>query len=364
MNFYTSVTEPTATWSKELLFVGFERSFDQSLHNFPHHRHDYTLLYDRKEVTDWMEQRVENLDNFAMPYGILCDLKWLERDNFQLAQMLSTHPDWSHVPFIVISNGHTLADKTTLVRYHVDDCYTAPVNWSRVETRLDFLNQYKSTMLEVAHEVPVEQLRVPIRFSKRLFDIAVASGALLVLSPLLALTAIAIRLESPGPIFYRSKRVGSGYQVFDFLKFRSMYKDADKRLQELSHLNQYRDNQSLFVKIAQDPRITRVGRIIRKYSIDELPQLINILRGDMSIVGNRPLPLYEARQLTNEEWCARFLAPAGLTGLWQVSRRGRTDMSAEERIALDLDYARQHNIWMDIKIVLRTFTAFIQKENV
>jgi hypothetical protein len=240
---------------------------------------------------------------------------------------------------------------------------------------------------------------------KRIFDITFSSIALLCLSPLLILTVIAIRLESRGPIIYKSKRVGSNYDIFDFLKFRSMYMDADKRLKEFLALNQYREEQTkdqtdsrsvaetnsstllvaddfitteqellqnrrtqqknAFVKFENDPRITKVGGFIRKYSIDELPQLINILKGDMSIVGNRPLPLYEAELLTTDEYIERFMAPAGLTGLWQVEKRGdQGALSAEERKQLDIKYARDFSFGTDINIICRTFTAFVQKENV
>ena len=210
----------------------------------------------------------------------------------------------------------------------------------------------------------IQTFRLPLW--KRCFDILFSVTALLGLSPLLIITAIAIRLESKGAIIYKSKRVGSNYQIFDFLKFRSMYTNADKHLKDFNSLNQYQteeettediiwgeipelsenedgivlisddfviseeayinkrshEQENAFVKLENDPRITRVGRFIRKYSIDELPQLINILKGDMSIVGNRPLPLYEAELLTSDEYIDRFMAPAGLTGLWQVEKRG------------------------------------------
>ena len=247
---------------------------------------------------------------------------------------------------------------------------------------------------------------------KRAFDIVFSGMALLCLSPLLILTALAIRLESKGPIIYKSKRVGSNYLIFDFLKFRSMYTDADKQLKDFNTLNQYqqeeeqeediwgeeqeteeiqkvdeeeillisddfviseedyihkksKEKSNAFVKLENDPRITKVGRFIRKYSIDELPQLINILKGDMSIVGNRPLPLYEAELLTSDEHIDRFMGPAGLTGLWQVEKRGEAGkLSAEERKQLDIKYAKTFSFWLDIKIILKTVTAFIQKENV
>lgn len=241
---------------------------------------------------------------------------------------------------------------------------------------------------------------------KRLFDIVVSLIGLIVLTPLFIAVAIAIRIESRGPVFYSSKRVGAGYRIFNFYKFRSMYIGSDKRIGELDKLNQYAaeveqiystaddmnidiessvimlvgdDNQiseeeqlklnhkkqaKAFVKLAGDPRVTRVGRFIRKYSIDELPQLFNILKGDMSVVGNRPLPLYEAEKLTSDDAVERFMAPAGLTGLWQVERRGSYDMSASERKALDSLYARDFSFTLDCKIILRTFTSFIQKEDV
>ena len=200
----------------------------------------------------------------------------------------------------------------------------------------------------------INAFRLPLW--KRTFDIFFSGMAILCLSPLLIFTALAIRIESKGPIIYKSKRVGSNYQIFDFLKFRSMYTDADKHLKDFNALNQYQQ---------EDEDITKIGRIIRKYSIDELPQFINILKGDMSIVGNRPLPLYEAELLTSDEHIDRFMGPAGLTGLWQVEKRGEAGkLSAEERKQLDITYAKTFSFWLDIKIILKTVTAFIQKENV
>jgi lipopolysaccharide/colanic/teichoic acid biosynthesis glycosyltransferase len=140
----------------------------------------------------------------------------------------------------------------------------------------------------------------------------------------------------------------------------------DSVVSEDKYLKQRNNEQkNSFVKFENDPRITRVGHVIRKDSIDELPQLINILKGDMSVVGNRPLPLYEAELLTEDESIDRFLAPSGLTGLWQVMKRGDSGaMSAEERKKLDVTYAENFSFWLDIKIILKTVTAFVQKENV
>ncbi len=148
---------------------------------------------------------------------------------------------------------------------------------------------------------------------KRIFVVNFSSICLIILSPVLILTAISIRLDSKGGIIYKSKRVGTGYNIFDFYKFRSMRVGADSQLEKLSELNLYKnvqdpneesddsENRVAFVKLARDPRITRFGSFIRKTSIDELPQLFNVLKGDMSLVGNRPLPLYEAETLTSND---------------------------------------------------------------
>jgi len=201
---------------------------------------------------------------------------------------------------------------------------------------------------------------------KRSFDILVSLTALMLLSPVFILVALAIRIESKGPIFYISKRAGRGYKIFDFFKFRTMFTGADSRVQELSHLNQYAEDESkepTFFKFNNDPRVTKVGEFLRNTSLDELPQLLNVLLGDMSLVGNRPLPLYEAATLTTDQCAQRFLAPAGMTGLWQIKKRGREDMSVEERISLDIDYANKYNFMYDLWIMANTPSAIIQKSS-
>jgi len=252
----------------------------------------------------------------------------------------------------------------------IHDYYEHPYPVEDICERMSFLIKFKlirPTISELLHkEESNTSLAMPIW--KRFFDILFSGTLLLALSPVMLVTAILIRLESKGPVVYRSKRVGTGYKIFHFYKFRSMYPDADKRLEELSAFNQYsgtdEGGKAAFIKLKDDPRITRVGRFIRKTSIDELPQLFNILKGDMSTVGNRPLPLYEAELLTSNEWSWRFLAPSGLTGLWQVSRRGRADMSERERKKLDNFYAKKYSMLFDLKIIMKTLPAVFQKENV
>jgi lipopolysaccharide/colanic/teichoic acid biosynthesis glycosyltransferase len=137
-------------------------------------------------------------------------------------------------------------------------------------------------------------------------------------------------------------------------------------LKNLAHLNQYAENsdKGVFFKLKNDPRVTRLGSFLRRTSLDEIPQLYNVLIGDMSLVGNRPLPLYEAKQLTNDKIAWRFLAPAGITGLWQITKRGKENMSPEERIALDTEYAMKNSFWLDVKIMFSTIPALFQKEKV
>ncbi|MBC7848754.1 MAG: sugar transferase [Chitinophagaceae bacterium] len=206
----------------------------------------------------------------------------------------------------------------------------------------------------------------PDTILKRGFDVTVSSMLLLLSSPILLLIALAIKIESRGPIFYIAKRAGRGYKVFDFFKFRTMYTGADMKVKDFMHLNQYSSDSTqgpVFFKINNDPRITKVGLFLRKTSLDELPQFLNVLIGDMSLVGNRPLPLYEAATLTTDEWAMRFMAPAGITGLWQIKKRGQDEMSTEERLSLDINYAEKYNFMYDLWIMANTPSALMQKTN-
>jgi lipopolysaccharide/colanic/teichoic acid biosynthesis glycosyltransferase len=177
-------------------------------------------------------------------------------------------------------------------------------------------------------------------------------------------------METKGNILYRSKRAGKGFKIFDFYKFRTMEMNADKKVIEMatSCANLYGhsadEKNPAFFKAVNDPRVTKVGAILRNTSLDEFPQLINVLLGDMSLVGNRPLPLYEANTLTTDNWSERFMAPAGITGLWQVTKRGKSDMSTRERMELDINYARHHNLGTDLRIIFKTPMAMFQKTNV
>ena len=202
---------------------------------------------------------------------------------------------------------------------------------------------------------------------KRTLDIVVSSIILIIFLPLFLIIALIIKLESKGPVLYTSSRAGKGYKIFRFHKFRTMLPDADQQINTLAHLNQYSgddNNGPIFYKIQNDPRVTRFGKFLRNTSLDEIPQLFNVLKGDMSLVGNRPLPLYEAASLTTNECVERFTATAGITGLWQVKKRGKAEMSVDERINLDITYARNENVVYDLWIMLCTPLALIQKNNV
>lgn len=245
------------------------------------------------------------------------------------------------------------------------DIESSDINYS---TKILFLKRLKSRQngLTVSrNETFSGQEDVKYSVVKRAIDILLASVAIILLLPVFLLIALAIKLESGGPIIYVSPRAGRGFRVFKFYKFRTMVVDADKKIHQLAHLNQYKDSGTAqFMKIANDPRITRLGRILRKTSLDEIPQLFNVLKGDMSLVGNRPLPLYEAATLTTNESVERFMAPAGITGLWQIKKRGKDDMSVEERISLDISYARKANVAYDLWIMAKTPTCLFQKSNV
>ena len=197
------------------------------------------------------------------------------------------------------------------------------------------------------------------------FDQAVAAIGLFAIAPLLLLLWVAIKLDSPGPAFYTQLRVGRDRrpyrhglprgEIFECFKFRTMRVDADQKVQALMAQNAY--GSGAFFKLAHDPRITRIGHLLRKSSLDELPQLFNVLRGEMRLVGCRPLPVYEAEALQADWQRTRFLAPAGITGLWQIS--GRSDLSEKERLALDAYYSVTRTFGGDLAILLKTFPALL-----
>lgn len=320
-----------------------------------------------------------------------------------------------HIPFFIICKHWNVKIMKIALQAGVAEIFHMPLQIENFELRFNFIIEnweeiHKSRRLK---EEATSIYKTP--FIKRLFDVLVSGTSLVLLAPIFIIVGLLVRIESKGPVFYYSFRVGRGYHIFKFYKFRSMFLDSDKKLKELKHLNQYTkskraQNESLeedvtgflcedcralgevcqfpiysdtvqmcekeymeqklhnrdstFIKIKDDPRMTKVGKFIRRTSIDELPQLWNVLIGDMSIVGNRPLPLYEAEKLTTDKYALRFMAPAGITGLWQVEKRGTGKMHENERLMLDNIYAKNNSFLNDIILILRTIPALFQKENV
>lgn len=201
----------------------------------------------------------------------------------------------------------------------------------------------------------IPEVRIPHAFWKRLIDIIGASLALIILSPVMLIIALLIRLESPGPILFRQIRLGRYGKPFIMYKFRSMRCNAQELQPLLMHMN---EKQGGAFKIRHDPRMTRVGRFIRKYSLDELPQLFNVLKGDLSLVGPRAMAPYDVNRFDKVEYYTRFAVPQGCTGLWQVS--GRSNLTFDEWMRLDIYYVENISLGLDIQILLRTIPAILK----
>ena len=309
-------------------------------------------------------KKIIQSDNFSEQIVdvIIIDLPYdaMELKNFH-AFLLNADRSYQTIP--VIYNEHCLPkQEMRSFSQVIDDVIDLTNGQFDFTTKISFLKKVKQ------YESIEDDLKIKPDFClyKRIFDIIISSVLLLIAMPVFLLIAIAIKLESRGPVFYNAKRAGRGFKIFKFFKFRTMVVNADKKIETLAHLNQYGqgNNGAKFFKIANDPRITKVGKFLRNTSLDELPQLFNVLKGDMSLVGNRPLPLYEAATLTTNEFVERFMAPAGITGLWQIKKRGRSEMSIDERIGLDISYARQANLLYDFWIMARTPAALLQKTDV
>ena len=331
-----------------------------------------------------------------------------EMGGLTLLEKMRSVENLSVPPVILMTNTGTAALQEKARLLQALDVFSIDSDKEKLKVRVDYLIQ-KKAYLHATSPWPVADLpKLKIPVWKRSLDILVALGVLIALSPVLLIAAALIYIEHPGPVLYSSKRVGKDYKVFDMYKFRSMKPNADQLLAGMSAHNIYskadtqptystrcescqqaglpcqsplflketliceqeylraKKAKATFSKFRNDPRVTRIGSFLRNSSIDELPQLFNILRGDMSLVGNRPLPVYEAERLTTKGHVQRFAAPAGLTGLWQVTKRGRSQgvMSDLERIQLDVQYAENFSFRTDLDIMLKTVTAVFQQENV
>jgi len=346
------------------------------------------------------------LKSGQIPDAILCEMTLSGGDGIQMHDWVRQRADLNPVSFMLVTHEFKEDLYKEAFKRRMDDYFVIPLQQPEsMAGRIEYLRDYRQKIVPVEPQLETEAI-YHMPKSKRIFDIALAGGALVALSPLLLIVMIAIRLESKGKVYYklRSMRVGADADLAKLAKDKNQYASASERSEidferfceecaklpvgkhcsPIVHIgthsiceNSFKIQQheidkskSAFIKIINDPRITKVGKIIRNTSIDELPQLINVLKGDMSIVGNRPLPVYEAEQITKGDMSRRFLAPAGITGLWQVELRGKGgDMSEDERKRLDNVYSDHfigdnYSFWYDFKLILRTFKALFQKDTV
>lgn len=351
---------------------------------------------------------------------IICDYELPGTNGMFLYDWVRDKKLYNNTSFILLDNKFNSNNYKMAFNKNVDDYYVKSESLlENLSNRIQYLFDHKNKNSCFNSKSMNNQEKYKMPLSKRIFDILFASTVLLVASPFILLILLAIRIESKGKVYYIAKRVGR--KTFNFYKLRSMRTGSDKILKKLAKSNNQYNNTSknidydidsncprcddlpkgiscspimhldkskvceywhtfqqkkvaessaTFVKIENDPRITKIGKFIRNTSIDELPQLINVLKGDMSIVGNRPLPVYEAELLTEDTLSKRFLAPAGITGLWQVELRGKEgNMSEFERLRLDNEYAdhfkgNNFSFWYDVKLILRTIPALLQKGGV
>jgi len=240
----------------------------------------------------------------------------------------------------------------------VDRCHQRGVTVHVAPTTMEIL--FDRAVFMPGESVPLFTLRPPVfegvQFAaKRSFDLLLATVGLVLLSPMLAIIALAVKLSSRGPVIYRSVRPGMGGRPFRCFKFRTMREHADQIQDDLEPLNEL--SGALF-KIREDPRLTRVGRLLRRFSLDELPQLANVIRGEMSLVGPRPLPIRDFERL--EDWHKkRYLVLPGITGLWQVS--GRAELDFDDLVRLDFLYLERWSILLDLSILLKTIPAVLTR---
>jgi lipopolysaccharide/colanic/teichoic acid biosynthesis glycosyltransferase/CheY-like chemotaxis protein len=402
------VSENEKEYNPEILYIGSSDEIIQCL------AESFNSFPDRRIG---VFSAINHLLAGGRPDVIFCDTRLSGGTGAEMHRFIREHRELDQTVFILVTDEFSEEDFKFSVSNRVDDYFVLPLPDPRnLRFRVRFLMDYRSKLtLTGILEDPEQVNRIP--FLKRMLDVMFASSALILLAPFLLLVMAAIRIESRGKVYYTSRRIGQ--RPFDFYKFRSMRTGADAELNTLAkESNSYSSSQgrewidydspcslcassddsghctdslyisnrkicerwyhhqkkeiakskASFIKIKKDPRITRVGRIIRDLSIDELPQLINVIKGDMSLVGNRPLPVYEAEKLTDDKTASRFISPAGLTGLWQVELRGKAGrMSEEERKRLDNKYAamylrKKYSLWYDLKLLLRTIPAVFQKE--
>ncbi len=275
------------------------------------------------------------------PLGGLSDLDAVIRAE-QVDEVIIADPDFPEGPAL---------DLVETCHSHGVTVHVAPSTMEILVDRAEFVP---------GESVPLFTLRPPVfdgmQFAvKRTFDLLVAGAGLILISPVLAVCAAAVKLTSRGPVIYRSQRPGIGGQPFACLKFRTMRVDIDLTTDQLEALN---ESSGALFKIRDDPRLTSAGRLLRRFSLDELPQLINVVRGEMSLVGPRPLPMRDFELL--DEWHKkRYLVLPGVTGLWQVS--GRSELDFDDLVRLDFLYLERWSVLLDLSILLKTIPAVLSR---
>lgn len=293
--------------------------------------------------------------------GILIDVPMHQLHLSNFLQYIAGTP-YANLPVLYVSTHLTQTEIREMSSGHVVDDIVHPIRdiftigdrivfLGKVKTEQAIKKQQRSTI--TAHLI--ERLK---HGAKRIADIMVSFMLLFLTAPLMALIAILIKLDSRGPVFHNTYRAGSGYRVFKLYRFRTGKVGAARLVTSLSQLNLFRDHGATFIKACHETGLTAIGRMLRCTSLEALPQLLNVLKGDMSIVGNCPLPLNEASSLTNNAFAERFNAPAGITGLWQVSVMQGVEGA---RLKYDLEYARDRSLWLDMKILMRTPAALLRK---
>jgi len=358
------------------------------------------------------------LQSGQIPDAIFCEMTVSGGDGLAMHEWVRKRHDLDSICFILLDTVFTQDVYKESVRRHIDDFYLIPLPpLEGLIGRILFLREYRKKLKPVEPELSRE-ISYSMPFSKRIFDLIVAFGGLVTLSPLLLFVAVAIKLESKGSVLYVTKRIGSGGRIFNYLKFRTMREGADSnsamaraqktgaangapnmeidfekpcpRCSQLrpgakcSTLIHFQHNEiceywfmvqrheiaksrPINIKNENNPYITKVGKFIRQTGIEKLPQLINVLNGNMSIVGNRPLQLFEAERFSMGDMARRFLAPAGMTGLYQIELSNKDgNMSADERIMLDIAYSdhfigNNYSFWYDLSLLLRSFKATLSK---
>ena len=359
-----------AAGAKKLAFfyVGKRSAAIQSLISFFESGYTAVTATNAKSM---LKRLLGNAANIITPDFIIADASQGIDQLRDFYKFIAGQHALTTVPFMADATGLSMEETERLRKLDFIDEILFEKDYSKppLTRRVNFLKKVKQRSADElqAHSMQLSLQKTPRMLSiiKRSFDIIASLLLLALLSPVFLLIALVIKLESKGPVFYISKRAGRGYRIFDFYKFRTMHVGADEEINKFTHMNQYRSTgkNPVFFKIGKDPRTTKTGLFLRKTSLDELPQLLNVLKGDMSLVGNRPLPLHEAASLTTNEWAGRFMAPAGMTGLWQIKKKRRTAISIEERIKLDINYANRNNLLYDFWIMLNTPSALLQKDH-